>query len=75
MSDVLPFEIAKLSLAPGDVLVVRTPLREIHGSFEAMQKLGAMCREAAGIDCRVLILDSATDLSVLTRTEIEARAR
>lgn len=61
------FRIAKLALEPGDVLLVktdRTPVR-LDALLDITRKLGA----------RLLLIPTDVDLSVLTRVEIEERAK
>lgn len=66
----LEFQIAKLQLAPGDILVAKFG----QGlTFEAAQAVREQfCGAVPGH--RVLIIDCDLDLSVLTRAEIESRA-
>lgn len=66
----LEFRIAKLSLDPGDVLVVKVD-KIITAEVAAMIKKQVF--EATG-NRRVLVLDKNIDLAVLTSSEIEARA-
>lgn len=59
------FRIAKLELAPGDMLVIKGPKPP---RWEAM-------RAIVPPSVRMLYIPEDMDLSVLTRAEIEARAR
>ncbi len=63
------FDIAKLTLAAGDVLVVRT--RPVPR--ETAQRIQDYIRRLVPQDVRVLVIDNETELSVLTRAEIAAR--
>lgn len=65
------FEIAKLALAPGDVLVVRmTP----PPSPTVVDRV-AQVAKAAAPDNKVLIIGNDVELSVLHKSDIEARVR
>lgn len=64
MSEVTEFQIARLELRPGDVLVVRAPLVSMA---QAATVRGLM---PPGV--RVMFTTPDVDLSVLTRAEIEA---
>ncbi len=59
------FRIAKLQLARGDVLVVKGAVSPNHDALRALVPGGV----------RVLYIPPNVDLSVLTRAEIEERAR
>ena len=61
--EIIKFEIAKLELAPGDILVVK--MSDL-ASFE-MNRLGTVLSEIVPNGVRVLIVDDKTELSVLTR--------
>ncbi len=65
----IEFKIARLELRPGDVLVVRTKQRLSRAQID---RLADLIKPAIGSH-RCLILDSDTDLAVLTPAEIEAR--
>src|SRR3954463_10114530 len=66
------FEIAKLSLSPGDVLVIKT-------KFALTQDLGRRIHDHVmkilqpGV--RALVLPPDTDLSVLTKADIDTRCQ
>jgi hypothetical protein len=62
------FDIAKLKLVPGDVLVVRSA-RVL--SPEQVQRVRDNIRKATPEGVNVLIIDNTFELSVLTRGEIE----
>ncbi len=64
-------EIGKLSLAPGDVLVIRTD-RVISREAAERLKESAAPLLPPGVKC--LVIEAGMELSVLTRAEIEARA-
>ena len=63
--------VAKMNLAPGDILVVKV---NHHIPAEAhvriRDKMAAILPD--GVQC--IVIDSSVDLSVLTRAEIEAKA-
>lgn len=64
------FEIAKLRLQAGDVLVVRmAPIT--HETADAVRE---SLRPILPAGIKVLIIDNNTELSVLTQAEIEARS-
>jgi len=69
MSD-LEYRIGKLSLAPGDVLVVK--LAERMCNQHAVQRLRGNVREMMPSQ-KVLVISNDADLSVLTQTEIAER--
>jgi hypothetical protein len=64
-------EIAKLSLAPGDVLVAKFDVILSDQSASRAREVLTRCIPDGQ---KVLILDRGVDLSVLTRAEIEACA-
>ena len=64
MADDLELRIARLELAPGDVLVVKSAMQPAHHVLAAPVTAGA----------RVLYITPEVELSVLTKAEIEARA-
>lgn len=66
----LEFRIAKLSLNPGDILVVK--INKII-SVEMAQVVKKTVLEATG-HRKIMVIDGDTDLAVLTSSEIEARA-
>jgi hypothetical protein len=70
MDDVVTMEIAKLVLAPDDVLVVRVPT-VTHEIADRIQK---SMRGLLPAGVRVLVVDTDVELCVLTRAEIETRA-
>jgi hypothetical protein len=66
----LEFRIAKLSLNPSDVLVIKV---DHVISVEMAQRIKKAVLDS--IDHRrIIVLDSQTELAVLTSSEIEARA-
>jgi hypothetical protein len=68
----LELRIAKLALAPDDVLVVK-----INGRVptDLFHRVASYVRSQIGSDARkILVIDDQVDLSVLTRAEIEGRA-
>lgn len=70
MSDEIPgYAIAKLSLAPGDILVVKCNLiltaKQIYDVRSRLQSIVG--------DIPALVISSDIDLAVLTRSEIESR--
>lgn len=65
------FEIAKLRLAPSDVLVVRV---DDYISEDVHRRIAEHIKSAVPDGVKVLILDKAISVSVLTRSEIEAKA-
>lgn len=74
MSD-LETKIAKLDLAPNDILVVKVTHHVISRAMADSLKAGI--KDALGPEhaaTRVLILDRGMELSVLTKAEIEDRA-
>lgn len=64
------FQIAKLRLAPGDVLVVRA--RGCISSAQARALHGALVPQLPP-GTKAIVIDDGIDLSVMTRSEIEAR--
>lgn len=68
-------KIAKLELAPGDILVLKVG---VHAFTPTMaENLRQQVKQALGpdhIDTRVLLLDRGMELSVLTKAQIEERA-
>jgi hypothetical protein len=64
------FSIAKLSLAPGDILVVKVHQRIAQETFNRISDY--FSQQAPGH--RVLILDRDLDLSVLTKADVEKLA-
>ena len=64
------FHIAQLTLAPGDVLVVRSarPL-----PAETVVRIRDHMRGLVPDDVKIMVIDNTFELSVLTRAEIEAR--
>jgi hypothetical protein len=64
------FEIGKLQLKDGDVLVVKTDRPMSHDAAERTRKhlKGLLPRDVA-----IMIIDRGVELSVLTKTEIEER--
>lgn len=66
MSEITEFQIARLELRPGDVLVVKTP----HGVNIPRDRITVQSLVPAGV--RILFIPPEVDLSVLTRAEIEA---
>lgn len=66
-TDTIP-TIAKLTLGPDDVLLVKTG----HAlSREALQNVRDQVSRAVGSGIRILVLDGAFDVSVLTRPEAD----
>lgn len=65
----LEFLIGKLSLAPSDVLVLKSAERL---SPDAIVRITLYVQRTVGPEQRVLILDGGIDLAVLTRAEIDA---
>lgn len=63
-------EIAKLQLAPGDVLVVKID-RMVPS--EVLDRLQSHVAVKVPDGVKVLVIDPAITLSVLTRAEIEAK--
>lgn len=69
MSDDLEYRIGKLLLQPGDTLVVKVDRDISH------DKLGLLRLDIAHKirrDVRVLVIGPGIDISVLTRSEVEA---
>jgi len=66
------FEIAKLALAPGDVLVARALAPLSPAAAERIREYLESCRPEG---VRVLILDSAVELSVLAKADAAAIGR
>jgi hypothetical protein len=64
------FEIGKLQLKDGDVLVVKTDRPMSHDATERARK---HLKSLLPRDVTIMIIDQGVDLSVLTRTEIEER--
>jgi len=64
----LALEIAKLALAPGDVLVVKV---DDMLSKEMVQAIKDNMRRVVGPDMRILILPKGFSLAVLTKAEVE----
>lgn len=64
------FEIGKLQLKDGDVLVVKTDRPMSHDVTEKVRKhlKGLLPR-----DVTIMIIDRGVELSVLTKTEIDQR--
>ena len=67
----LEFRIAKLQLAPGDVLVVKSNKRVTPEAIENAKRLMV---HVLPPEVRWMFIDPEIELSVLTRAEIEARA-
>lgn len=67
----LEYRVGKLSMAPGDVLVVKLG-RTVN--VEEAQRVRRYVGKAVGEGVPVLIIDGNVDLSVLTKAEIEAKA-
>lgn len=65
MLDDVEFQIAKLSLGPDDVLVARIgrPVSSV-----VTNELRAQLERRTGLD-RVLVIDSAVDLSILSKAD------
>lgn len=70
MVDVLELAIAKLTLRPGDLLVVK-----INHTLEAAlaDKVGTQIKDHLPNGVRVLLIDNSIELSVLTQADIKAR--
>jgi hypothetical protein len=66
MLDDIEFHVAKLSLAPGETLVVR-PARPITSVTGA--ELRAQLEQRLGLRGRVLVLDAGTELTVIAKGE------
>lgn len=64
-------EIAKLSLAPGDVLVIRLQGRVTD---DVQRRVQSILKSKLPEGVNSLVIDSAVDISVLSRAEIEAKA-
>jgi len=69
-SEQVEYRIAKLELAPGDVLVVKAARASSVADLELVIKY---VEPFVPADCKVLAIDGTVDLSVLTRAEIESR--
>ncbi len=69
-SDDLAFRIARLELRSDDILVLRFSVRLTDEMAWRIRKQAAAI---LGSDARVMILDRSTEITVLTREEIEAR--
>jgi hypothetical protein len=69
--DDLEFRIAKLELKPGDILVVKI---DAHLSDTNRAVLRAQWEPLIPGGHKMLILDRSIELSVLTQSDIEARA-
>ena len=69
MADIDTFQIAKLDLAPGDILVVRSTHPITQAACERVLELVS---KVVGNEQRVLILGHDIDLAVLTRPALEA---
>lgn len=68
MSEFIPeFQIAKMRLAPGDVLVIRLD-RPVPGEIVARFRDETMQRLPAGV--KLLIIDRSIDLSILTKADV-----
>jgi len=63
------FQIAKLELKAGDILVVKIHLRQSEISAQTVQEMMASLKHYVGIDCRVLVIDEHMELSVVTKAE------
>lgn len=70
MSKELEFKIAKLALAPNDILVLRV---EHLLSDKMVADIKTVLKESAP-GHKVIVLDRSMELSVLTAAEIEKRA-
>lgn len=62
MADYVEFQIARLELEDGDILVIKSD-RTPHASFQPCLPAGV----------RILYIPTDVELSVLTKSEIEAR--
>lgn len=69
--DIMTVEIAKLTLAHGDVVVVKCDEPVPDDMARRMRETIGRC-VPEGV--KVLVLDDSLDLMVLTRAEIDARA-
>jgi|HubBroStandDraft_4_1064222.scaffolds.fasta_scaffold204324_3 hypothetical protein len=65
------FEIAALNLTDGDVLVIRTP-REL--SLEELVHWHQVWKSLLPVGVRIIAVPPGTDLTVLTKAEIDAKA-
>ncbi len=70
MSDDLEYRIGKLDVKPGDMLVVKLNSR----LTDDMAKRARQHFETSIPGVKVLVIDSAVDLSILTFEEIQRRA-
>lgn len=66
------FSIAKLQLAPGDILVVRV---RGHVSLDTRARAQAAWSPLLPRTVKMLIIDDTIDLEVLTKADIEAKAQ
>lgn len=69
--DELELRIARLELGPGDMIILQA---DKILSREQADRIREYVRLAVGNDRRVLLLSGGIELSVLTKTEIDARA-
>ena len=66
------FRIAKLELAPGDVLIVKAPAR--YSDKEHLMQSADVIGQLVPPGVKVLTLPHDVDLSILTKAEIDERA-
>jgi len=64
--DIARFEIAKLELAPGDIVVVKT---ELHLSKEQTGYIENFVRQHIPDDCDVMVLGGGLTIEVLKKSE------
>jgi len=71
MLEIPEYQIAKLQLGSGDILVLK-----FHGVLTAHQAdtIAAQAKQVGPKGMRFLILDKQADIMVLTSAEIESRA-
>ena len=70
MIEALKFEIAKLSLGPDDVLVVR--VKHAPSDLHSRKRLNDVLKGAVGEGPRILVIDHEVELSVLTKEQVGA---
>lgn len=69
-SDPLEYQIARLALGPGDILVFSTPRTLSRDAFDRIRKT---LQELLGDSRKVLILDAGCELSALTAEDLQER--
>jgi hypothetical protein len=65
-TEIAHFEIAKLNLAPGDIVVVKS---DLHLTKDQTNYIDAMIRQHIPEGCEVMVLGGGLDIAVLKKGE------